>query len=456
MAEKSGFFNSVNGDRKYDASRFAEYFASFIGNGVFPSPSTGLQVVTNSNMAVIIKPGKAWINGYYYSNDSDLVLNLEVAGGVLNRIDRIILQFNTTDRIITAKVKKGTLASSPVPQVLQRDADAYELGLADIYIGAGVTSISQANITDLRMNSSYCGVVSGTVDQIDASELFVQFEDGFNTFFNSIKNTLGTDPAGNLFNLINNHKADTIYQTAGGTATAITLTISETLENGLPITFIASANNSGAVTTINNKPLYKPNTTTSPTIKAGRAYTVWYDAAGDCFFIKASAEGNVTADKVLAGYTFSNEFDVELVGTLSFISITAGDQILLSILPTWGSPPLQTFGDSTFRKLLNGITMNVAGTFRVKATVNGAQYSGEHHKYQFYLNGSPIGSIFDFSTSGQGDTQIVISQDFTCSVGDVLTLYGAATNTGSGRGFYMKDFQVCAGAPTNITYATSL
>jgi hypothetical protein len=105
------------------------------------------------------------------------------------------------------------------------------------------------------------------------------------------------------------------FQTAGGTATAITLT-GVTLTNGFSKTFIASANNSGAATTINTKPLYKPGTTTAPKLISGKAYTVWYNTTGDCFFIKASAEGTATTGTVLAGYTFSNDDDTGLTGTI--------------------------------------------------------------------------------------------------------------------------------------------
>ena len=48
--ERSAFFNSINGDRRYKAEVFAEYFSSFIGNGVFPNPSTSLQVIANDDM----------------------------------------------------------------------------------------------------------------------------------------------------------------------------------------------------------------------------------------------------------------------------------------------------------------------------------------------------------------------------------------------------------------------
>ena len=105
------------------------------------------------------------------------------------------------------------------------------------------------------------------------------------------------------------------FETAGGTATVITLTIPN-LVDGVSKTFIASASNNSAATTINGKNLYKPNTTTAPTLIAGKAYTIWYSASNDCFFIKASATGTVTPDKVLAGETYSTEDDTDLVGTM--------------------------------------------------------------------------------------------------------------------------------------------
>ena len=72
MAIRSCFFNSINGDRVYNAYRFAEYFASFITNGVFPNPSIGFQVISDEGMKIKISPGKAWINGYFAINDDDI------------------------------------------------------------------------------------------------------------------------------------------------------------------------------------------------------------------------------------------------------------------------------------------------------------------------------------------------------------------------------------------------
>lgn len=236
--EKSSFFNSVldqngNPDRPYLAEDYASYFASFIGNGVFPNPSNNLQVISNNNMTITIKQGKAWINGYFYMNTDDLILPIDVADGVLNRIDRIVLRLDFINREVKAKVKKGTFASSPTAPTLQRDADAYELALADVAVNKGIISISQGNITDKRLDNSLCGIVHGTVDQVDVTTLFnqytvgfqqkeLQFEQEFQTWFSTIQGQLSGDVAGNLSNQINNLAgAGRTTETVKGNADAI-------------------------------------------------------------------------------------------------------------------------------------------------------------------------------------------------------------------------------------------
>lgn len=228
MAERSGFFDSYivgdSYDRPYFASDFAEFFARFIGNGVFYNPSTSCQIIANDNMTVTVKVGYGYINGFIYINDSDFTLNISPADGVANRIDRIVLQYDIAGRIIKAVVKEGSFAANPTAPTIQRDADYYELGLADISIIAGATSITQSSITDLRLNSNYCGVVSNLLGDVDTTTIFNQYqawlietqegvssqlqstiaqlESAFDTFFNDIKGTLAGDVAGNLYNRI--------------------------------------------------------------------------------------------------------------------------------------------------------------------------------------------------------------------------------------------------------------
>lgn len=177
--EKSSFFNSVSHDRTYRAEDWAEYFASFIGNGVFPVPSTGLQVVVDNGMNLSLKAGKAWINGYFYNNTSDLTITIGTADGQLNRIDRIVVRWDLTNRIISAEVKSSTYSASPTAPALQRDADIFELALADVFVSAGVTAITQSNITDQRLNTSLCGIVAAVVEQIDTEAFNAQLQAWF-------------------------------------------------------------------------------------------------------------------------------------------------------------------------------------------------------------------------------------------------------------------------------------
>lgn len=201
--ERCSFFNAeLNGetyDRVYLAEDFARYFSSFIGNGVFPNPATGLQVIAdNKSMNVIIKPGKAWINGYFYENTDDLTLQVSVADGVLNRIDKVVLRLDFLNREIKTYIKQGNFASIPVVPALTRNADIYELALADIRINKGTIKIDQAAITDLRFNKELCGFVKGTIEEIDTTGLFTKFEQGYEAWFEYMKGTIEGDAAANL------------------------------------------------------------------------------------------------------------------------------------------------------------------------------------------------------------------------------------------------------------------
>jgi len=259
---KFGMFNSINGDRRYKAEDFAQYFATFIGNGIFVNPSDCLQIRANGDsMSVIVRPGKAWVNGYYLINDEDYNLPLTVGDKTLNRIDRIVIRLNFVERKMSVEVKKGALSASPVAPTLKRDADAYELVLADVYIAKGALTITQGAITDTRLNNNLCGLMHGVVNQVDTTTIFNQYQQWFNdysvtkaqefltwqtnvttalenwidaqekdfetwrqaeeqlyytwlngrknefdTWFATIKDKLSEDAAGNLFNLIDDHK----------------------------------------------------------------------------------------------------------------------------------------------------------------------------------------------------------------------------------------------------------
>lgn len=185
MAQECGFFNAQlvgeEYDRVYLAEQFAAYFASFIGNGVFGSSMQQLEVVAQdaSDMSVKVLSGQAWINGWWYRNTTTYTLPISVADGVMNRIDAIVLRWGNTERDMWLQVIEGTPSANPVKPDIRRDADYYDLQLAYITIPAGSLRITQAQITDTRLDNSVCGLVTGVVDQIDTTDLYNQFETYF-------------------------------------------------------------------------------------------------------------------------------------------------------------------------------------------------------------------------------------------------------------------------------------
>lgn len=220
MAEKYSFFNAEQNssgeyDRVYLAEDIAAYFASFIGTGVYANRADNLKVFASDGMNIQVKSGKGWIKGYYYENDSDLGITLDIADGAQNRIDTIVLRLDLTNRYIKTFVKKGTLSGSPIAPALIRNADIWELQLASIYVKAGAAEITDSDITDTRMDSSLCGIVKGVVEEIDTSGLFAQYDDEFNNWFETIKGQLSGDLAGNLQTQINNIVEGTTIPASG-------------------------------------------------------------------------------------------------------------------------------------------------------------------------------------------------------------------------------------------------
>lgn len=180
--EKSFPFDAVEGvdgtpDRIFYAEDFANYFKQFIGSGIYPNPSTNLQVQSiNNNMVLTVQSGSAFINGYGYINNEPLEVMISTANSAYARIDIIVLQLSYIDREIKVVYKEGVPKSNPIKPELVRNDDVYELQLAVINVKSGATSISQADITDTRLDSKVCGVVVAVVDNVDTEDLYTQYE----------------------------------------------------------------------------------------------------------------------------------------------------------------------------------------------------------------------------------------------------------------------------------------
>ena len=198
MAEKSGFFNATETsagvyDRTYGAEDFANYFAMFIGSGVFMNPVNQLQVVPKTGLTVTVKAGKAFVDGYWYELDEDKDITLSANGTSVARTDLITCTLNKSSRTVISDKKENVRSTNPT-----NNGTIHELILAVISVGVGVSSITAANITDTRPDSSKCGFVGALIEQPDFSVLFDQMEAQFDEWFDEMKGQLTEDAAGNL------------------------------------------------------------------------------------------------------------------------------------------------------------------------------------------------------------------------------------------------------------------
>lgn len=182
MAVTYGFFNSQNGDRTYDADQMSEYFDGLVSNGVYESVGGALRVVASTGMEVNVQTGRAIINCKWINNSSVNTLTITGSHPTLNRWTAVVLRLDIVNRLIAITTKDGTNASEPVKPTMQNDGTMVELCLAYIYVAAGATALTQANITDMR-GSNLCGWVTGLIEQVDTSTLFDQYNSAYAQYY---------------------------------------------------------------------------------------------------------------------------------------------------------------------------------------------------------------------------------------------------------------------------------
>ena len=154
MAVTYGFFNSVNGDRKYNADTMSEFYTGICSQGVFQSVDNGLAVSAGTGLTVNVATGRAIIQGHWVKNDAALTLSIDAASATYARIDAVVIRYSASNRNIQIVVKTGTPAASPSAPSMTRAGGVYELCLAYVNVAANATSVT---VTDKRSNTSVCG-----------------------------------------------------------------------------------------------------------------------------------------------------------------------------------------------------------------------------------------------------------------------------------------------------------
>ena len=262
MSVTCGFYDSLNGDRKYYASDMSKIFDGLIIDGVFASIGDCFVVKATTGQTVNVGIGKAWFNHTWTLNDAILPMEAPDSEVLLNRIDAIVLEINATDSVRDNSIKfiQGEPASEPVRPTLTNDWNVHQYPLCYIYRAAGSTEITQAEITNM-VGTDETPFVTGILQTISLDELLGQWrtqldrfvanesadidswtankeaemlawfenlksdllreqqaldewiaseQSDFMTWFNSMKDQLSTDAAGSLQNQIDREEVERI------------------------------------------------------------------------------------------------------------------------------------------------------------------------------------------------------------------------------------------------------
>ena len=177
MAVTSGFFNSVAGDRRYDAVQMASIFDGIIKDGVYQSIGNAFAVTANNTLTINVGTGRAWFDHSWTKNDALLPILMSASEVVTNRWDTVVLETNFTDaaRVNTIKVITGTPAASPSYPALIRNATVNQYPLAHIYRAANTTTITQGNITNM-VGTTACPFVIGVLTAMSIDSLTAQWQ----------------------------------------------------------------------------------------------------------------------------------------------------------------------------------------------------------------------------------------------------------------------------------------
>nr|DAG52717.1 MAG TPA: Receptor Binding Protein [Caudoviricetes sp.] len=181
MAITYGFFDAMQQsdgtyDRTYNADQMSTYFEGLVSDGVYADIGNGMQVKAGTGMQVQVSPGRLLIDCKWLKNTAAYPITINPAHVTLDRYTAIVARLDYTARTITLLAKDGVPASSPVKPAVTRTQTIKELCLAYVLAKRGATSITQADIQDVRANTDICGLVTGLVEQLDTSEMFIQYE----------------------------------------------------------------------------------------------------------------------------------------------------------------------------------------------------------------------------------------------------------------------------------------
>lgn len=190
-----GFFNSIDGDRKYNAEQMSNPYKRIVSDGVFATAqgniSDDLQVVAYDGLQVKVNRGQGMFDGKWFNSDDEIVLNLQMPDVTYDRIDTVWVVIDYDQRIGQIIVDTGVPAINPKANARTFTEQLKYYRLADIRVKANATVVTQSNIIDQRP-SAECGFVSNLLQNSDITGLYSNWQAQFDDWFTNVKETLAT------------------------------------------------------------------------------------------------------------------------------------------------------------------------------------------------------------------------------------------------------------------------
>ena len=192
MSVTSGFFNSLNHDRRYNAQQLSAIFDGIINDGIFANIGVAFAISVDTGVTINIGKGKAWFNSAWVYNDSLLPKTLEGSEVVLDRIDAVVIEVDHSEnvRLGDIKIVKGTPSSDPQRPAMADTANKHQYPLAYIYRKAGSTAITQADITNM-VGTSSCPYITGILQVQNIDNIVAQWEDQWNQWYTNTVTEVG-------------------------------------------------------------------------------------------------------------------------------------------------------------------------------------------------------------------------------------------------------------------------
>ena len=173
--------------------------------GVFTPPSNGLKVTADTGMKVQIAPGGAHIDGVMCYTNATWSVPLEQAHSTYPRVDRVVIARDDAESVrgVSIKVLTGTPETHPRARSLTRESNYYEICLADIYVKAGVSEVSNSLITDRRMDEDVCGIVHPAFPTpLNLETLYTQYQASLDEYMSIVQSALDETTAGTIKGMI--------------------------------------------------------------------------------------------------------------------------------------------------------------------------------------------------------------------------------------------------------------